>query len=123
MIPGLPFCVPTGLSKNFWTYWIPLLACESLLCALALFRAFAGGFSDSVQDARNPRQTRGRRAWRGDGGAIARRLMNVFRNGQRIVDVLIRDSILYFLVYVLSPHVCMLSPPLYRNRALTRPRA
>lgn len=103
MIPGLPFCVPTGLSKNFWTYWIPLLACESLFCALALFRAFAEGLSEHASDARNVWQTRGRRAWSGEGGAFARRLMSVFRNGQRIVDVLIRDSIIYFLVYVPLP--------------------
>lgn len=111
--------MPTGLTKSFWTYWIPLLACESLLCALALYRAFSGGLSEPASDGRQL-QKRGHWAWRGEGGAFARRLMSIFRDGQRILDVLIRDSILYFLVYVLSFHCACLWYTLLSDRSMTR---
>lgn len=100
VIPGMPFCVPIGLSTHFWTYWIPVLTCESFLCGLALYRAFSGGLAEPTSDARDTRQAhrRGRGAWHGEGGTFVRRLAGIFQNGQRIVDVLIRDSILFFLV-------------------------
>lgn len=94
LIPGMPACVPLGLSDHFWVYWIPILTCESLLCALALYRAFSGALIEPLPDARDKNGTR-----RGQ-SVFMRRLGAIFRNGQRIVDVLIRDSILFFLVYV-----------------------
>lgn len=71
-IPGLPFCVLSGISVYFYAFWIPPLAFELLLCGLALFRGFQTFYS------RGPR----------------------FRSGKHLIEILIRDSILYFIMCV-----------------------
>ncbi|KAL6300315.1 hypothetical protein BKA93DRAFT_829143 [Sparassis latifolia] len=68
-IPGIKFCVATGVSHHFWTFWVPMLVSESVLCALALYRGFQNYY----------------------GGTL-------FRTGKRLVEVLIRDSAFYFVV-------------------------
>ena len=73
-IPHGMFCVPTGVSDNFYTFWIPMLAFECLLCTLALIRGFQAFVSDG----------------------------SLFRAGRHLVRILLRDSVLYFLVCVLS---------------------
>jgi hypothetical protein len=91
--------VPNGLSDHFWTYWIPILAFESLICSLALFRAFTSTMTDALTSHGDWRDgTHSARC--GFAAMIPRRLAQVFTNGQRIIDVLIRDSLLYFLAYV-----------------------
>jgi hypothetical protein len=55
-----------------------MIAFESLLCGMALYRGFQGVFG---------------------GGAL-------FRSGRHLVDVLVKDSIIYFLVCV--PISCLL---------------
>lgn len=69
-IPGLVSCVPAGVPKHFFAFWIPILVYESLLCGLALFRGF-----QTFQSSASP-----------------------FRSGKYLVSILIRDSILYFLI-------------------------
>lgn len=64
------FCAPSNVSLKFFTFWIPMLANECLLCFLALVRGF--------QTFRS-------------GGTL-------FRSGRRLVGILIRDSALYFVV-------------------------
>jgi hypothetical protein len=54
----------------FYAFWIPVMVSESLLCALVIFKAFRG--------------------WR--------RQETVWDSGKELVAVLIRDSILYFLM-------------------------
>ncbi|GBE84248.1 hypothetical protein SCP_0602260 [Sparassis crispa] len=68
-IPGIKFCVATGVSHHFWTFWVPMLVSESVLCVLALYRGFENYY----------------------GGTL-------FRTGKRLVEVLIRDSVFYFVV-------------------------
>ncbi|EPQ50394.1 hypothetical protein GLOTRDRAFT_101775 [Gloeophyllum trabeum ATCC 11539] len=70
LIPGLPFCIPVNVPSWFYTFWIPTLGFESLLCALALFRAF--------------RDFRSR--------------TSLFQSGRHIVKILIRDSVIYYLI-------------------------
>jgi hypothetical protein len=89
-LPGLHFCVTTHTPKYFWTFWIPFLMSESILCGLAIFRAFSDGTPDAVSN-NLPRHWRKRIAPR-------RRVNGIFNRTAGIVDVLIRDSILYFLV-------------------------
>lgn len=72
LIPGMPFCDIIGVSTHFYAVWIPPLIQETLLLGLALFRGFKKFFSDAP----------------------------AFRSGHRLVEILIRDSILYFVVYV-----------------------
>jgi len=67
---GGKFCVPSGVPKHFYMFWIPLLAYECILCALALIKGF--------QTFRN----------RG----------SLFQNGRHLVAILVRDSLLYFFV-------------------------
>jgi len=64
------FCVPHNLSDHFFVFWIPMLAFETLLCGLALFRGY-----QTFRSSNGP-----------------------FASGKHIVGILIRDSLLYFLV-------------------------
>ncbi|KAF8189448.1 hypothetical protein K438DRAFT_1722086 [Mycena galopus ATCC 62051] len=69
-IPGMTFCVPFGVPGYFFAFWIPIICFESLLCGLALYRGFQTfRASDSL-----------------------------YQSGRHLVAILIRDSVLYFLV-------------------------
>ncbi|KAH9896783.1 hypothetical protein C8Q73DRAFT_789102 [Cubamyces lactineus] len=63
-------CVPSGLPGNFYAFWIPMLISESVLCGLALFRGFQSYRPGS----------------------------NVFQSGRRIIEILVRDSLSYFVI-------------------------
>ncbi|KAJ7624812.1 hypothetical protein FB45DRAFT_924267 [Roridomyces roridus] len=70
-LPGIiTFCAPSGIPPWFYAFWIPILAFESLMCALALYRGF------QTFRASEP----------------------AFQSGRHLVAILIRDSVLYFLV-------------------------
>lgn len=75
IIPGHPFCVPVDVPHHLYAFWIPIIAFESLLCGMALYRGFQGF---------NSRDRSG-----GSG---------LFRSGARLVNILVRDSIIFFLV-------------------------
>lgn len=68
----IKFCLPLKHPKFFYSFWIPILASESFLCCLAVWRGY--------QSYRHQRSS--------------------FRASQNLIDILIRDSILYFLMYV-----------------------
>ncbi|KIY48472.1 hypothetical protein FISHEDRAFT_73668 [Fistulina hepatica ATCC 64428] len=38
---GNHYCLPIGLQTWFYTYWIPLITFETLLCCLAVFKGFS----------------------------------------------------------------------------------
>jgi hypothetical protein len=68
--PGTPFCIAFGVPNHFFLFWVPILFFEIFLCWLALFRGFQTlNFNGSLYHA-----------------------------GRHIVNVLIRDSVMYFLV-------------------------
>lgn len=67
-----PFCLASGISAYTYSFWIPMLFSECVLCALAVSRFF------------HMHHTRG--------GAT------LFQNGRRLVGALIRDSVWYFVV-------------------------
>ncbi|KAJ6468130.1 hypothetical protein C8R47DRAFT_990200, partial [Mycena vitilis] len=69
-LAGMTFCVPFGVHDYIFAFWIPLVSFESLLCGLALYRA--------LQQSRAS-------------GSF-------FHSSRHLVDLLIRDSLLYFLV-------------------------
>lgn len=71
-ILGVSICTPSNLHEItfFFAFWIPIMTCEALLCALVIFKAVRG--------------------WR--------RRENLRDSGKALVTVLIRDSIFYFLV-------------------------
>ena len=77
--PDLPvegrFCLSLSLPRGVYRYWIPMLSFECLLCVLALFQ--------------------GIQRFRSDG--------SMFHSSKRLVSILIRDSVLYFLVCVFYP--------------------
>jgi hypothetical protein len=73
-IPGLPFCIPFDVPGYLYAFWIPILAFESLLCGMALFRGF---------QAFHYRQS-------------------VFQSGRHLVTLLLRDSIVYFLIIFIT---------------------
>ncbi|GLB38914.1 hypothetical protein LshimejAT787_0600760 [Lyophyllum shimeji] len=70
LTPNLIFCVPSNISHQFFVFWIPMLAFETLMCGLALYKGY------------ETFRTSGSR----------------FRTGRYLVGILIRDSVLYFLV-------------------------
>ncbi|GJE92391.1 hypothetical protein PsYK624_085450 [Phanerochaete sordida] len=69
---SLSFCVPLNLAQitYFYAFWIPVMLCESLLCGLVILKAATG--------------------WK--------RKANLLDSGREIIAVLIRDSVIYFLV-------------------------
>ncbi|KAK7046448.1 hypothetical protein R3P38DRAFT_2873854 [Favolaschia claudopus] len=73
-LPPTPttFCAPSNVPSYFFAFWIPIISFESLLCFLALFRGF--------------------QTFRTSGGST------LFQSGRHLVAILIRDSLLYFLV-------------------------
>jgi len=62
--------VSPNIPEYFYVFWIPILAFETLLCGLAVFRGF-----------RNMRLK-----------------PSLYHSGKEIVDVLLRDSVMYFIV-------------------------
>ncbi|KAL1757983.1 hypothetical protein FB107DRAFT_247228 [Schizophyllum commune] len=69
-LPGLkPMCVPGNVSSKFYTYWIPFLGFESLLCALALYRGFQTYRMDNAS----------------------------YTSSRLLIRILIRDSVMYYL--------------------------
>ncbi|KZP20978.1 hypothetical protein FIBSPDRAFT_954158 [Athelia psychrophila] len=67
---GLEFCVPSQVPSYFYAYWIPILVFESLLCGMSIARGF---------------QT-------------FRQRYSVFQSGKHLITILLRDSVIYFLV-------------------------
>ncbi|KII84531.1 hypothetical protein PLICRDRAFT_701710 [Plicaturopsis crispa FD-325 SS-3] len=70
LFPGQTFCVPLNMPRDFYAFWIPILLFESMLCAMAIYRGFS--------------------TYQFDRG--------VYRTGQTIIYVLLRDSLIYFLL-------------------------
>ncbi|KIM38010.1 hypothetical protein M413DRAFT_448053 [Hebeloma cylindrosporum] len=79
-VPGGKFCVPKGVSTHFYAFWIPMLSFETLLCTLAVIRAI-----QMYQPSRS-----------------------VFHSGRQLVSVLVRDSLMYFLVIFATYLTCLL---------------
>ncbi|KAL1941654.1 hypothetical protein VTO73DRAFT_7093 [Trametes versicolor] len=63
-------CIPSNVPAHFYAFWIPMLVSESVLCGLALVRGFRAYTPGS----------------------------NVFQNGKRIIEILVRDSLFYFVI-------------------------
>ena len=63
-------CVPTQVPNFFFTFWIPILIAECTYCVLALYQGLENYTS-------------------GD---------NMFQNGKRILGILVRDSLSYFVM-------------------------
>ncbi|KAF9558591.1 hypothetical protein CPC08DRAFT_709544 [Agrocybe pediades] len=80
LVPGYTFCVPSGVPSNFYAFWIPMLAFESLLSTLALIRGF--------------------QAFKLNG--------SLFHSGRQLVGILIRDSLMYFFVIFSTYLTCLL---------------
>lgn len=68
-------CIPSNVPAHFYAFWIPMLVSESVLCGLALVRGFRAYTPGS----------------------------NVFQNGKRIIEILVRDSLFYFVMCVPLP--------------------
>ncbi|PPQ94555.1 hypothetical protein CVT25_012032 [Psilocybe cyanescens] len=74
-IPSGKFCVPFNISTHYYTFWIPIICFEVLLCVLGLFRG--AQISKSVRFGGGP--------------------STFLRSGHRLVDILFRDSLIYFI--------------------------
>ncbi|KAI0929466.1 hypothetical protein AcV7_005311 [Taiwanofungus camphoratus] len=70
ILPNRTFCMLTGVSSYFYAFWIPMLVSESVLCGLAMYCGFQNYRSEPT----------------------------LFQAGKRLVVVLIRDSVFYFVV-------------------------
>ena len=70
LVPGMPLCLPIGVSSHFYAFWIPILCFETLLCSLAILRGYL---------------------------SYKRKELDRL-SGRHILEILIRDSILYFMV-------------------------
>ncbi|KAF8902261.1 hypothetical protein CPB84DRAFT_876277 [Gymnopilus junonius] len=73
-VPGGKFCDGLTVLPHFFSYWIPLLSFDSLLCILALIH----GYRDYKNSSRDIEPLK-------------------YFDQQRLSKILIRDSIIYFL--------------------------
>ncbi|PPQ95174.1 hypothetical protein CVT25_013073 [Psilocybe cyanescens] len=78
-IPGGTFCVPLATSRAFSRFWIPALLFESMLCGMALYAAL--------------------RTFKLRGSFL--------KNSQTLVEILIRDSVFYYLVIAATYIFCL----------------
>lgn len=87
--PSIPYraCIPLNVSPYFFTFWIPPLAYESLVFILAAIKGF--------------NTLRYNFSW-GDGE------FNFRSTGSRLLEVMIRDSLWYFLLIFTCDMVCSL---------------
>lgn len=74
------FCSPTNVSTKFYTFWIPILLNECLLCILVLIRGFQTFRSGET----------------------------IFQTGRHLVSILIRDSVFYFIIITSTYLTCLL---------------
>jgi hypothetical protein len=107
-IPTAPFCVPHGLPSFYWVVWVPILVFEATMLILAIRRATRDGFTEEAQ--RSPispatlsSRSNSRRYWGWRDHAQSpwmqtKRFAGLFMGAQRMIDILIRDSVLFFLV-------------------------
>ncbi|KAF7367149.1 hypothetical protein MSAN_00974600 [Mycena sanguinolenta] len=79
-VPGVTLCVVTGVPNSVFAFWIPILCFESLLCGLALYR----------------------------GLQTFRLTDTLFQSTNRLVVILIRDSVFYFFVVFATYFIDML---------------
>lgn len=73
-IPGARFCNMSVFPPTTYTFWIPILVFESLLCTLAIIQGF--------------------RTFKYHG--------SLFSHGNRLMGILVRDSVTYYLLWVLK---------------------
>ncbi|KAF9041395.1 hypothetical protein BJ165DRAFT_282735 [Panaeolus papilionaceus] len=78
IIPNGKFCVLSNVSR-FFLFWVPVVAFECLLCALAIIK--------------------GVQTFRSHG--------SLFDDGRRLIGILIRDSALYFVVITAAYTTCL----------------
>lgn len=77
LIPGVPFCVPLNPTSTFYSFWIPILVFETLMCTLALLRGYRS-YKEHILRFNASEHATG--------------------HGSLILQILLRDSILYFMV-------------------------
>ena len=73
------FCIPVLYRKDFYAFWIPILAFESLLFGLVLSKAIRTYKSEDEYTIKQ------------------RRTITLILRGRKLMDILIRDSAIYFL--------------------------
>jgi hypothetical protein len=89
LIPGEPFCVPLGISPDFYSFWIPILVSETLLFGLALTRGVLSLRTGDSMVINHPggRLTGSRRSFRWNYS---------LKTGRTLIAMMVRDSVLYF---------------------------
>jgi len=77
---GKKYCVFSLTSPTFYTFWIPVLLCDSILCALVIIKGLRGFKSAS----------------------------SFFRRGLSLVETMIVGSVFYYLGIAVSYLTCLL---------------
>jgi len=80
VVPSMAFCIPMAIPPYIYAFWIPILAFETLLFVLAVLRG--------IQTYRHTGST--------------------FQSNKRLVGLLIRDSIAYYVVMFATYLTCLL---------------
>ena len=117
LVPTTTFCVGLNVSEHFYAFWIPILCFETFLCSLALFRGYK-----SYKDQELRLQIRRRKLQRRFGDTLkdtAKLQAEVEgEGGPNILEILLRDSIMFFLMWVVPFLGLSLSEP--RHKACSR---
>ena len=99
LIPGVPFCVPVGDLSHFYAFWIPILCFEMLLCGLALIRGYRWWRDNEIEIRRRKRRTQNAAAVTSNRSS-AWNAPDAASSSFNILEILLRDSVGYFIVYV-----------------------
>ncbi|KIK52144.1 hypothetical protein GYMLUDRAFT_371607, partial [Collybiopsis luxurians FD-317 M1] len=87
LIPGFSFCFPVFIPPYFYALWIPVLAFEAVLFALAAFQGFR----------------------------THQRNNSALQYEERLFKILIRDSIIYFVMLFATYLTCVLVTVINRS--------
>ena len=90
LVPGTPFCVALGDLSHFYAFWIPILCFETLLCALAIIRGYRSWRDNEIKLRRKRRRTLNTSAQTENASGSS---------GLNVLEILLRDSVGYFIVY------------------------
>jgi hypothetical protein len=104
-LPGTPYCIARNLPSTYWILWLPIIAFEAFLLALIICRTLSDDYAEGTDRRRStssmdelirPSSRTERfiqRPWQ-----RTQYLLGLVSQTRRIFYVLIRDSVLYFVV-------------------------
>lgn len=116
-VPTTKICEPINALPHLYAFWIPILAFETLLCGLAILRGYWSYRNNELRLRRPavlPRLRKDGSFAPADGNDDD---FSHYYNGScsavqpSLLEILLRDSLLYFVMYVVTPFALLVLRP------------